>query len=324
MARSAASQAPDVVHVFKPKAYGALAGEMLRLTRYLSGGPALVQDTDDWEGAGGWNEAEAYSAAERAVFAFQEMWGLRHADHVTSASRALVERTRGLGVAEDDVTYVPNAMDTRALVRMGEAVSERAARASRPGPPVIVLYTRFFEFPLARPLEVLARVRAVHPETRMLVAGEGLFGEHDGLTEEASRLELAGAIDHIGWVAPEALPKVLARADVAIYPFDDTLINRTKSPVKLLELMAAGLPVVAERIGEPAVVIEDGVSGRLVAPLDVPAFAAEVCALLADPTARATEGDAARRRVVEQFAWDRLVLDLEAAYARAMSRRAMA
>jgi glycosyltransferase involved in cell wall biosynthesis len=216
---------------------------------------------------------------------------------------------------------LPNALDRAAIDRLEEAIKARERRAAVP-PPVIVLYTRFFEFPLSRPLDVLVGVRASHPEARLLVVGEGLFGEHAGLMEEAGRRGLADAVDHVGWVQPEDLPRVLAGADVAIYPFDDTLINRTKSPVKLLELLAAGLPVVAERIGEPSVVIEDGVSGRLVQALDVSGFVAAVCEYLSDAPARAKAGKAARRRIVDHFAWDRIAVDLEAAYVTALARRA--
>ena len=46
-----------------------------------------------------------------------------------------------------------------------------------------------------------------------------------------------------GWVSSQDLPGYFAAADVAIYPLDDTLLNRAKCPVKLTDLLLAGLGI---------------------------------------------------------------------------------
>ena len=71
--RAALNARADVIHVFKPKAHAGFAlfalwlMRGLRLTRVR-----LVADEDDWEGAGGWNEREAYPAFAKRLFAWQE------------------------------------------------------------------------------------------------------------------------------------------------------------------------------------------------------------------------------------------------------------
>ncbi|HRO89860.1 MAG TPA: glycosyltransferase, partial [Promineifilum sp.] len=65
---------PDVVHTFKPKAYSGLVAEWL--WRFHRGRIRLVMDTDDWEGAGGWNDIAPYSPLQKRFFARQERWGL--------------------------------------------------------------------------------------------------------------------------------------------------------------------------------------------------------------------------------------------------------
>jgi hypothetical protein len=48
---------PDVIHCFKPKAYAGLAAWWLwQLKRVGRVKARLIVDTDDWEGAGGWND----------------------------------------------------------------------------------------------------------------------------------------------------------------------------------------------------------------------------------------------------------------------------
>jgi glycosyltransferase involved in cell wall biosynthesis len=334
LTRRALALRPDVVHLFKPKAYSGLTHWLLmRLPR--GGRPRLVVDSDDWEGPGGWNELAGYTPAQRRLFAWQERWGLTHADAVTVASRALESLVWATGVPPERVFYVPNGVGETEWTGNADARSEEPCRVVPA--PCILLYTRFFEFPVSRVIEVFQRVRGWAPEARLLVVGEGLFGEEDELFQLAARsgwtvarpvLRAAdGASDgaagladatsdviYAGWVPLEMLPYYFAQADVAIYPFDDTLINRTKCAVKLRDLLAAGLPVVAEAVGQNREYIRHGETGLLVEPRDVSAFADAVRRLVRDRSLRKRLGQAAARHVRKRFAWEKLVDTVERAY----------
>jgi glycosyltransferase involved in cell wall biosynthesis len=300
LARRALSCQPDVVHLFKPKAYSGLVHWLLwRRPRR----PRLVVDTDDWEGPGGWNDLAPYSPAQRRFFAWQERWGLTHADAVTVASRTLQSLVWALGVPPDRVLYVPN----------GISPVDAAPRVAPPPPPTVLLYTRFFEFPVERVVDLLRRVRRAMPATRLLVVGEGLFGEEERLLELARQNGLTEAIEYAGW-APEELARHFARAHLAIYPFDDTLINRTKCPAKLVELAAAGIPIVAEAVGEIPQTLRHGETGWLVEAGDVAGFAGAVVRLLEDAPLRERLGRAAAQDVQGRLAWERLAETVERAY----------
>lgn len=65
----------------------------------------------------------------------------------------------------------------------------------------------------------------------------------------------------------------------------------------LLEAQATGLPVVASSFGGVGEVVVSGVTGLLVPPFDVPAFAEAVRSLIIDPVKRRALGEAALRRV---------------------------
>jgi len=213
-----------------------------------------------------------------------------------------------------------------------------------PPAPCILLYTRFFEFSVARVVEMFQRVRQRIPTVRLLVVGKGLFGEEEELlrlaaqsgltvTQHATRntqhttrntqhetrithhvSRLTHDVVYCGWVPTESLPGYFAQADVAIYPFDDTLVNRAKCAVKLRDLLAAGVPVVAEAVGQNREMIRHGETGWLVASGDVASFAGAVVRLLEDVQLRARMGQAAARDVRERFAWERLVDAVERAY----------
>jgi glycosyltransferase involved in cell wall biosynthesis len=68
--------------------------------------------------------------------------------------------------------------------------------------------------------------------------------------------------------------------------------------------MAAGLPVVASRIGQLKNLIEEGRNGLLVTPGDAAGLAAALERLQSDPELRARLGQAARSTVLEQYTWD--------------------
>jgi glycosyltransferase involved in cell wall biosynthesis len=317
MLRAAEAFEPDVIHAFKPKAYSGLTATLFRARQRLGARGLLVVDTDDWEGPGGWNEIEPYSWRQRAFFAWQERWGLTHTDAVTAASRALQTLAWSMGVRRDRVLYLPNALPPGAVAVVahpvrsavpGEGVDPGSEAMTTPDAdhadrPLLLLYTRFFEFNLDRPLEVLRRVRQALPGARLVIAGAGLHGEDAAIRRLTKERGLEGAVDMRGWVEPADAPALFAEADIGLYPFNDTLVNRTKSPVKLLEMMGAGLPIVAEAVGELGEVIEGGVSGVLVPSGDSEGMAEAVVRLWQEPLQRARIGEGARKRVAQHYAW---------------------
>ena len=326
LARRALALHPDVVHVFKPKAYAGLAHWFLV---HRSSAPHVVLDTDDWEGPGGWNDLNPYPEILKLFFTWQERWGLRHADAITVASRALQTLSWAQGGDPERVFYVPNGV---------EGGQSRAAASSGPresgGRPTLLLYTRFFEYDLSRLWRVVAKVRATHPEVRLWVVGKGFFGEEETLLRLArdANWRVADALPpspdddlvYAGWVPPDALPAHFARATIALYPFDDTLVNRTKCPVKLLDLLAAGIPVVGESVGQVAETLTPYVTeetpmqaaetGILVPPGDEDAFVNAILALLEDDVRRRAVGARAAAAIRTRLSWINLAESVERAY----------
>jgi len=149
------------------------------------------------------------------------------------------------------------------------------------------------------------------PEADLTVVGRGLADEER---------ELAGlpGIEAVGWVEPGELPGIVRRAALAIAPWDDTPTNRARHSVKVLEMMAAGLPVVAYAVGELPSTL--GGAGLLVAPGDTLAFARAVASLLADPARAAELGATGAERVASRYRWDRLSAIALQAYAAAARR----
>jgi glycosyltransferase involved in cell wall biosynthesis len=313
-ARLLSAQA-DLVHVFKPKGVAGACFYVALLRRVVSRQERLVLDTDDWEGEGGWNELDRLPWWARALVSFQEDSIIRLAPAVTAASRFLWHRCAAIRRSAAHLCYVPNGYDPRDYPGQHAADGRAIRQQYRLGEaPVVLLYTRFFEFQLPRIVCLWERVHRAVPEARLLVVGGGMFGQDAFLARLLDAAGLSQSARFTGWLQPAQIPSHLAAADVAWFPYDDTLANRAKCSAKLIELMAQRCAIVAEAVGQNPEYIEHGVSGMLVQPGDVDAFAAMTIDLLRDPGARQRLGEAARAMLQERFCWSRLGAEVEALY----------
>jgi glycosyltransferase involved in cell wall biosynthesis len=110
---------------------------------------------------------------------------------------------------------------------------------------------------------------------------------------EAARL---GGVTLLGYRSQGEVVEALREADALVLPsFAEGV------PVVVMEAMAAGLPVIATQVGGISELVEQGVSGRLVAPGDAKGLAATICDLADDPGCRQAMGVAGRAKVVAEF-----------------------
>lgn len=194
--------------------------------------------------------------------------------------------------ATDRVLVTPNGVNTDRIV-------PDAAPATGDVPTVLFVGT-------LKPwhgVEVLldAAAQAARP-WRVRIVGDG--PQRPALTEQAGRLGLD--VDFRGAVAPHEVPAALSGAAVAVapYPADVGATGQYFSPLKVYEYAAAGLPVVASRVGQVPVAVRHGHTGLLVSPSDPAALARAIDYLVADPARGRAMGLAGRELMVLEHSWD--------------------
>jgi glycosyltransferase involved in cell wall biosynthesis len=311
--------APDAVHVFKPVGYAALAGMILRRTTRLP----LIVDTDDWEGTGGWNSVNPYPWHWRRFFDLQERWLPRHAVAVTVASRTLQSQIWGIGVPPERVFYAPNCPGASLLSARDRVSEDDQARVRRQlgigsDPMLIFVGNISLGDDLDLALVALQQVRKHMPEVKLVIAGVG-----DGLErlrKLAVEFSLQDTVRFTGWIEHQRVPAYLAAADIAIYPYRDTLINRAKCSIKILEYMAMGKAIVTTRVGQNLEYLEHGRSGILAEPGDADAFAQALIELLADPDLARRLGRNAAQRIQDRYTWSHHIPTIEQAYRLALQQ----
>ena len=150
---------------------------------------------------------------------------------------------------------------------------------------------------------------ATIPNAHAVFVGDALFGEQEYVAEirrQVQRLGLEGRVHFLGF--RRDLPRLMRAVDVVLHtaeapePFGRVI----------LEGMLASRPVVAARAGGAVELVQDGVTGLLVAPGDVPAFSAAVASLLNDPGRRAALGRAGQERANRDFSVDAMLAGVTA------------
>lgn len=127
---------------------------------------------------------------------------------------------------------------------------------------------------------------------RLAIVGEGI--ERPRIQAEIMRLQLDDCIELLG--NRDDVPAILAASDVFVLSSVAEGI-----PLTVLEGMAAGLPVVATRVGGVGEVVVDGATGVLVAPSDPAALADALRTYVNDDALRLQHGRAGRARVEKHF-----------------------
>lgn len=115
---------------------------------------------------------------------------------------------------------------------------------------------------------------------------------------------MAGAVPH------QEIPHWLDRADVGVAPYPE-LDDFYFSPLKVVEYMAAGLPVVASSVGQLRSLVQDGKTGLLVRPGDAESLASALVRLAEDRKLRLRMGRRARERAERRHDWSRVTDRIE-------------
>jgi glycosyltransferase involved in cell wall biosynthesis len=284
---------PDIVHASSSK-----AGVLARLAAGLARVPIRVFTVHGWA-------FKAHSGLSSRLY----RWADRLIKPLTTSTICVSERELAAGVEArtcDDgqrTVVIPNAVD------VSVAPQSQHDRAT----PLIVSVGR-----LKAPKDFITLIRALSalPSRSFEAAIVGEGPDRRELEQEIDRLGLAERVQLAG--ERSDVPKLLARADIFV------LSSASEGlPVSVLEAMAAGLPVVASRVGGVPEVVLDGRTGVLVRPSDPDVLAAALERLVVQPALRRRLGAAGRSRAEECFDLEPFRRAHVELYSRELARRGL-
>lgn len=261
---------PDLVQV-EEEPWTQAAAITIRAARRL-GVPGVIFTAESVPASRG------FTARRRRNRVLDHAAGLLAANHV---ALDLIREGRG---------GVPAAI----LPQTGVAVPAAVPRPAEPGLTIGFVGRLVPE----RGLDLLLRACArLYGDWALFVAGSGPAQE--SLERLAEQLGLSSRITWLGALPAAELDRAWSRLDCLVYPARATPTWVEVTGRLPLQAMGRGIPVIATRTGALPDVV--GEAGLLTPAEDIEAITTALQALQADPAARASVGEAARRRVMAGF-----------------------
>ncbi len=297
----------DIVHFQKCHHYAAVPAA---IAAYIAKKP-LHYDWDDWEEKI-WYESCGRGLHSRFIgisFKVLERWLPVLADSVSCASSYLKKLTRKFGVKEDFIFETPVGADLEKF-KPGLDGSRIKEKYNIKGDLVLYIgqlhgaqYADLF-------IKAAGRVLRKHQNVLFMIVGEGFLEQR--LKKLAFDLGLRKKIIFTGAIAHKNIPYYIAAADICVAPFKETKVSCCKSPLKIVEYLASGKPVVASLVGEVrsmaggcAVLTKEG---------DFHSLAEGISRLIRDTDLRERLSNGARARIKEKYNWNYTADSLLCAY----------
>jgi glycosyltransferase involved in cell wall biosynthesis len=243
--------------------------------------------------------------------------GLGRAHRLIAVSRASCELLRRL-LPQAEVTFIPNGLDLSAFgvgrpsgscPSRGDGGHEPETCAAADDCVRLLFVGAMGRLKGERDLiEAVSRAAEHAPQLRLMMLGHGAESVR-GLCEERG---VWPRVEQLGPVPMGERFEFYRRADIFVLPsYGEGM------PMSVLEALAAGLPVIATRVGGIPELVEEGEQGFLIAPGDVEALAGRIVRLAGDAALRRRMGARSRAQARE--------FELEAVTARLVAelRRAL-
>jgi phosphatidylinositol alpha-1,6-mannosyltransferase len=228
------------------------------------------------------------------------------ADAVIALSSYIADRIKPLRLSSF-VTINP-AVDVKKFIIMDKPACK--ARFGWEGKTILLTAARV----VARKgqdtvIRALPQIIGQLPQLRYIIAGTGEKDEVQRLSDLARSLGVGQHVEFTGFFKDDDRTALYNAADVYV------MISRYEKGerdvegfgITFLEAGACGVPVIGGRSGGIPDAIQDGFSGFLVDPDDREGIADRLETLLTDDEVRMRLGIQARRRVLEQFTWEKYV-----------------
>jgi glycosyltransferase involved in cell wall biosynthesis len=228
----------------------------------------------------------------------------RHADFIIAINRRVANYLIEHGVAAKKVKYIPPGIDFGPPAVLHEADLRKELNLGNS--PIIVYAGNLDGYQrMDLLLAALPEIFSSRPEARLLL----LTGSDcDSFLRQARNLGIENRISCIPHRSVEQARALMALGNVAVNP----RVSWSGFPIKLLNYMAAGLPVVAfEGAAAPIV---NGINGFLVEPGNFHEFASKVVRLLDQPTLARKLGGEGEKLIQRNYRWDAISVEIEQIY----------
>jgi glycosyltransferase involved in cell wall biosynthesis/acetyltransferase-like isoleucine patch superfamily enzyme len=256
----------------------------------------------------GWSDESPRIRLYRRV----DQWAIRGFDQVIAVSGAIADQCRRLGLGDDRLAILPNAVETDAYRRKHSAADARRELGLPVGGRILGVVGRLSrEKGVDRLVDPLRRLAERFEDLSMLIIGDG--PERSALQCEFHHAGLADRVRFCG--RQESMQRWYEAMDLLVMP------SRTEgSPNALLEAMSMRTAAAATAVGDVESLLDGGRCG-LILPDDESHWAKTIGDFLQDTTRRGRCVGLARRRAEEQYGFEQRMSRIAAIYDRTAAPR---
>jgi glycosyltransferase involved in cell wall biosynthesis len=234
----------------------------------------------------------------KRVASAMESWICRRAARTIVVSTPLKEYLESIGVPRDQCVVMPNGVDPERFVPRAKDFALAAQLGIGPD-SVVVGFTGVLRawHGLDLLLEAFALLRRDNLDVFLLIVGDG--PARPAIETRIGEIGLSDRVKVTGRLPHDQVPTYVSLFDVAVSP----KATFYASPMKVIEYMALGKPVVVPNTGNFLDMVDDRVNGVTFADGNEQALAACLASLYREPAQRTKLGAAARAKVETRLNW---------------------
>jgi glycosyltransferase involved in cell wall biosynthesis len=305
LSKAAINFPADIVHIAKPHPMNSIAGLLSKRDR-----KRIYLDCDDNETA----SLRFYNKWQSKIIRFFELRMPGWVDYVTTNTMYTYNRLNKIGIPSEKILYLSNGVDLERFKQPKQeiinALQEKHFLANK---KVISFIGSLSES--SHPISLLITAFAhLAPQSSdyhlMLVGGGEDFNQYN---EQIKGLGLSDRVTFIGRVPPVEVVNYYYLSDVTVDPVFDDEAAKGRSPLKLFESWACGVPFVTSDVGDRKLLMGSPQAGVLTKPGDPINLSVGINEVLSNKDLSKSISLLGRERVFN-YTWDKLALKLDSFY----------
>ncbi|MBE7432526.1 MAG: glycosyltransferase family 4 protein [Anaerolineales bacterium] len=228
----------------------------------------------------------------------QEIATLHLADAIICPSNVTREYIASFGLDRKRVTVIPNGVSPSDF-----SITPLPSREGRE--PVLLYIGTLADWQgLDIVIKALPKIIESRP-VKLHIVGRGRSRQRKMLAKQIRKLGLEDHVIVQPAVPHHEIPELIAKADICLAPLglNDRNVTQGACPIKVLEYMAAGRPLLASNMPIVRELVRDDVDGLLFSPNDPEDLARQANLLLRDMELSQRLADSAAAHVREKFTW---------------------
>jgi len=279
------------------------------LTQFLRN-CTLYLDCDDYE-AGSGNFQNKW---QKKGVTFFEKQVPKRVKLVTTNTMFMKENLIQWGVLPERIVYLPNGVDRERFSPPAPAEVEILRKNLGLEKKKVIAYIgtlSLVSHPVDLLIEAFPIVKQTVPESVILLVGGG--EDIEKLKRQAREIGIIHDVHFCGRVPPDTVPQYYALADVSVDPVYDNPAARGRSPLKLFESWACGVPFVTADVGDRRQLMDNPQAGMLAHPGDPVSLAKDIIHVLSNPDQKEILARLGLEQV-QKYYWDQLARIMESVY----------